>query len=86
MKHIKIIFTSFVIKEMCLCNPWKSPMEPWGSVERSLSTSALVQNTCSDLETNIRRLVLLNSCWYICKRNVVRYAWHRAFVFLSRVR
>jgi hypothetical protein len=31
-----------------------------------------VQNICPDLETNTRRLVLLKSCWYICKRNDVQ--------------
>jgi hypothetical protein len=36
---IKSLFTSFVIKEMCLRNPYKLSVETWGSMEHSLNTT-----------------------------------------------
>jgi hypothetical protein len=40
VKIIQIIFTDFVITEMCLPNPWKSPAEPQDFAKQS--TSGLV--------------------------------------------
>jgi hypothetical protein len=42
---IKIIFTSFTIKEMCLWDPWELPVE-LGSAEHSLNTTGL--RKCTD--------------------------------------
>jgi hypothetical protein len=33
------MFTSFIIKEMCMWNPWKLPMEPKDPMELSLNTT-----------------------------------------------